>query len=320
MTKRSLIALLLAVIMCLALVSCGGDKPEDTKPTVVTTAEVKNNDTTADDTTAANTPDDTTAEETTAEETTVEETTEEQITDYGLNGYGKLDDDEMKKLINLYPATLPDNSLIEKVARVFCGDDVPYDDTSYCFYDIQGNSKDHTKIVGTDEGAIYGTAFKMQAYGANTSNRCEIQLQIWTDTCEIEVNPKGAKGVLFYVDFSHVASQTGDSAKPACASVTFNTNDYRSKNGIGYYYENGVWVETKSINACRMAIPEQFVGWIYVPATSYVNTKDGDALIADEKGLFPDFSVTNMRCYTDGYVYSDAPENYVIFDEITFVY
>ena len=118
---------------------------------------------------------------------------------------------------------------------------------------------------------------------------------------------------------SHV---TAKEDAPLCASVTLNGNDYRANmadhGSVGYYYKDGAWVETKNVNACRMEVPAGFCGWIYVPATSYCDSNKNP--VVDANGKFNDIAVENMRCYTDGYVYTDAAENYIIFDEIIYVY
>ena len=75
----------------------------------------------------------------------------------------------------------------------------------------------------------------------------------------------------------------------------------------------GTWFQTSNVNACRMEIPANFVGWIYIPSTSFYGSDEAAGL----GETFGDIFVMNMRCYTDGYVYS--ADNYIIFDEIVFI-
>ena len=206
------------------------------------------------------------------------------------------------------PVSLPDFSQYEIVSRAMSFD------AGADEYVVAGNSQGSTTFINEVEGAIFGQAVKMKAINDAGSNRAEIEV---TPLADMDIST--AKGVMFYVDFSNVVDNP---EKPMCTSVTINTNTYRAKgpnngNGdgsaIGYYYIAGTWVQTSNVNACRMEIPANFAGWVYIPATSFY---DG----TNKVGLgetFGDIFVMNMRCYTDGYTYS--ADNYIIFDEITFV-
>ena len=318
-TKR-FISMILAIFFCFgasALTSCGDKNPSGTDTTTAaqtpsgTTAGPDDSTATPADTTEA--PADTTAAPVV---TTAEVTTEaEDEFDFELNEYGTLEADQKAKLIEKLPALLPDGTPIEDFVRPYCLDDVLDKDGFLTHYYTEGNSGATVQIVTAEQGAIYGTGYRFAAYGKTAGgDRGEI-----TAISYYEANPKGAKGVIFYVDFSHVEANP---EKKLCASVTFNNNTYRSNkadNGsVGYYYQDGLWVETKNVTACRMEIPANFVGWIYVPATSYVDSDKNP--IADEQGKFMDITVNNMRCYTDGYVYGSDDTTYIIFDEIIYVY
>ena len=206
------------------------------------------------------------------------------------------------------PVSLPDFSQYEIVSRAMSFD------AGADEYVVAGNSQGSTTFINEVEGAIFGQAVKMKAINDAGSNRAEIEV---TPLADMDIST--AKGVMFYVDFSNVVDNP---EKPMCTSVTINTNTYRAKgpnngNGdgsaIGYYYIAGTWVQTSNVNACRMEIPANFAGWVYIPATSFY---DG----TNKVGLgetFGDIFVMNMRCYTDGYTYS--ADNYIIFDEIVFV-
>jgi hypothetical protein len=105
-----------------------------------------------------------------------------------------------------------------------------------------------------------------------------------------------------------------------CASVTLNGNNNRSNgpansagSAVAYYFDGNAWVQTTNVTSCRLEIPNNFAGWIYVPSSSFFDKVSGTAL----GDTFGDIFLTSMRCYTDGYVYS--AENYIIFDEIVFV-
>ena len=320
MKTRQIISLILAVLFCVgatALTSCGEKNPSGTD---TTTAAQTPSGTTAgpDDSTAA--PADTTeapADTTAAVVTTAAVTTEaEEEFDFDLNEYGTLEADQKAKLLEKLPALLPDGTPIEDFVRPYCLDDVLDKDGFLTHYYTEGNSGATVQIVTEEEGAIFGTAYRFAAYGKTAGgDRGEI-----TVISYYEANPKGAKGIIFYVDYSHVADNP---EKPLCASVTFNNNTYRankSDNGsIGYYFQDGLWTETKNVNACRMEVPANFVGWIYIPATSFVLNSDKSPAV-DEQGKFIDITVNNMRCYTDGYVYGSDDTTYIIFDEIIYIY
>lgn len=220
-----------------------------------------------------------------------------------------ISDAEMTILRLAMPLTLPDGSNFDIVTRLMCCD--KEED-----YLIKGNSAGSTTFVGETDGAIYGKALRFAAKADSKDSRAEITVQPATVR-----DVAGSKGILFYVDFSNVGVKEGSKMS---ASVTINTNDIRSQgpdktegSGTGYYYLDGVWTETHNIKSCRMEIPDNFKGWIYVPATSFTQSSDG--LYWDSAtGCFNDnFFVDNMRCYTDGYVYS--ADTWIIFDEITFV-
>ncbi len=318
MKTRSVIAALIAAIMLLACVSCGGGKPEVTTPAPTTTAGTP-------DATTAPDQEATTAEEvvTTAEEvvTTEEVTTEgEPVIQYGLNGYGTLEGADRQALLDLMPALLPDNTPIEEFYRPYCADDTFDADGYPDNFNIAGNSGPNTKLVGTDGGALYGLAFRLPAYGQNLEKRAEITASFYNMDDNIENNVKGAKGILFWVDYSHVDAKED---AQLCASVTINNNDVRANiadhGSLGYYFKDGAWNETHNVNACRMEVPAGFAGWIYIPAASFVYSSD-KSTAADENGRFQDIDVQSMRCYTDGYVYTDAEDKYVIFDEIIYIY
>lgn len=318
MKMKRLLALLVAALMLFAAVSCDkGGKGGDTTANTTTEAAPTNADTPTDAPTDAPTAAPTAAP---TEGPTAAPTEPE--TDAPVNSFGQLTDAELLDYKLLLPVILPDNTADYTFTRVMCMDD------GLDNYLVEGNSSGHTSFVEVADGALYGQAAKIQAYGKDTNNRCEITLKP-----NNELTIEGAKGVLFWVDFSHV---TIVEEGKLCASVTINTNDYRSTHGavqtsIGYYWDGFTWVETTNINACRMLLPSNFKGWVYVPATSYWYNK-GDKVDGlyptqpvDANGCFTadiptDLLSFNMRCYTDGYQYSNDPDQYVIFDEILFIY
>jgi len=319
---KKIVSLLLVVLMLTAaLAACGEKAPaEQTTADPAGTTAAPADDTTAapaDDTTAAP-ADDTTAAPVVTTEAPAETTEAEEEFNFGENEYGTLDDAEKLKLLDVIPALLPDGTPIEKWVRPYCLDDVLDKDGYQTHYYLDGKSSPYATLVDTDNGAVYGTAIKMNAHGQTPGgDRAEIAVHTYYDA-----NVKGAKGILFYVDFSHTNTNNNPD-KPLVASVTINTNKVRSNkddNGsVGYYFRDGVWTETKNVNACRMELPDGFAGWIYVPATSYQQTSDKTPVV-DEKGCFIDIPVENMRLYTDGYEYSTDGSCYVIFDEILYIY
>ncbi|NLW73854.1 MAG: hypothetical protein GX057_03025 [Clostridiales bacterium] len=313
---RKFTLFLLVIVMLLAVSACNNGGSEDTTTSAPETTTDASGTTKAPETTKAQSSDTTTKP---PEGTTTPETTAPSV-QYGENEYGTLPDSELVAYKVLLPAQLPDGSPIENFVRPMCLDETFDSDGVGEHYMISGNSSPQAKFVTIQEGALYGTALNISAYGQSVDKRAEVEVMPLDP-----VSPVGAKGVLFWVDFSNTDIQTDTSkAYKYCASVTFNKNDFRANkdnNGsIGYYYQNGKWVETKNINACRMELPDQFMGWVYIPATSYIRTSDKSS-IADDEGRFTDFAlITNMRLYTDGYVYTDSPDKYIIFDEILFVY
>ena len=279
-------AVLLALLMLFSFTACqnnnGGSGTQ--APGSTATPGTKAPDTKAPDTKAPDTkPADTTPAATTEAPVPTEPETEAPL------AVDTISDAEMTILRLAMPQTLPDGSNFDILTRLMCCD--KEED-----YLIKGNSAGSTKFVSEADGAIYGNAVRFAAKA-------------------------DSKGILFYVDFSNVAIKEGTKMS---ASVTINTNSIRSQgpdktegSGTGYYYLDGVWKETHNIKSCRMEIPDNFKGWVYVPATSFTQSSDG--LYWDSAtGCFNDnFFVDNMRCYTDGYVYS--ADNWIIFDEITFV-
>ncbi|MCQ2428051.1 MAG: hypothetical protein MJ137_06585 [Clostridia bacterium] len=317
--KRAL-SLILVVIICLAsFAACGEKTPAGaaTPPAAGTPAPPAEVTTAAPNETTATPSDVTTTPAVTTEAEVT--TSDEPVYDFGENEYGKLDDAEKTKLMDVIPALLPDGTPIMNWARPYCMDDILDKEGYGVHYYFDGKSSPYAEYVGTDNGGIFGTGIKMEAHGQTPGgDRAELELHSY-----YEANLKGAKGIMFYVDFSTTTPQPADNNKPLCASVTINVNTYRcnkdSNGSVGFYFADGVWSETKNINACRMELPNGFKGWVYIPATSYQKTSDKTP-IADENGLFIDIPVENMRLYTDGYTYSTDGSAYVIFDEILFIY
>ena len=319
-TKR-FISMILAIFFCFgasALTSCGDKNPSGTDTTTAaqtpsgTTAGPDDSTATPADTTEA--PDDMTAA---SVDTTAEVTTEaEEEFDFGLNEYGKLEGADKAKLLETLPALLPDGTPIETFVRPYCMDD-EYDSDGYLtHYYTGGNSSGTVKIRTVEEGAAFGTAFSFAGYGKTPGgDRGEVKFFSY-----YEANVKGAKGILFYIDFTHVEP---DSSKTLSASVTLNSGSYRTNKAnnesVGYYYKDGLWTETHNVTVCRMALPESFAGWIYLPATSFQQTSDKTS-VADAQGRFIDISVESMYCFTDGYKYSADDSGYIIVDEIIYVY
>lgn len=306
MKTNRILSLLLCLIMVLSMAACGGNTPAET-----TEAPVNEDPTDAPEVTDA--PADTTETPVETTEAPVETTeapieTTEALVETTPIEFADLTPAEQEALKAVMPVTLPDLSSYEIVSRAMSFDRGTDD------YFIDGNSKGSAEFVNELNGAIYGQAIKMAAINDAGTNRTEISVTPYSD-----MDISEAKGVLFYVDFSNVLP-TGEADK-MCTSVTINTNDYRARGaengtgtGVAYYYMYGTtWVETTNINACRMLIPDNFAGWIYIPASSFYD-KNASAALGE---TFGDVFVMNMRCYTDGYTYS--ADNYIIFDEIVFV-
>lgn len=308
-------AIMLALIMLLALVACDSEKePQETTATPAESSSVPEE---SGDESVTEAPENTKSPETTASpetqapETKAPETTAE-ITEAPPKG-DTISADDMTVLRLAMPAQLPDNSDFSILTRLMCCDNE--DD-----YIVSGNSATGTKYVDEQNGAIFGKAIAFPAKDMKNTDqdkRGEITLTPANDV----VSVAGAKGILFYVDMSAVTTQENGQL---CASVTINTNDIRSRgpenannSAVAYYYLDGLWVQTTNINVCRLALPDAFKGWIYVPATSFYQDYDG-RYWDSATGCFNDFFfISNMRCYTDGYVYNS--EQFIIFDEITFV-
>ncbi len=313
MKFRSILALALALLMAFAMVACDngdGNTPADTTPTAdagTTPAPAEDDTTTpADEDTTTPAPVDTPAETTPAETDPVE-TTPADTTPLVPVDYEDLSEDDKRALKSVMPEKLPDGADFEIASRVMCFDRGADE------YFIDGNSSGGVTFVDTNGGAIYGQAVKMAAQADAGGKRAEIQVAPFED-----VLTEGCKGILFYVDFSNVVPSTDVEAK-MCASVTINTNDIRSfgdnteGTAVGYYYTGTEWIQTTNVKSCRMEIPLNFQGWMYIPASSYYDKK-ASARLGE---TFGDIFVNNMRCYTDGYTYS--ADQYIIFDEITFV-
>ena len=315
MKFKALIALALVLVMVFAMTACdnGSNTPNgdtttpktenNTTPTPGTTTEKPNDTTTPKDneTTPAKSDDTTTPK---AEDSS----TPAPVVSVDPIEFDELSDADKAALKAVMPATLPGNTSYEIACRTFCFDNADED------YLIAGNSKGSATYVGTDGGAIFGKAVKFAGKADSKDSRGEIEMQCFGDAPIV-----GCKGIMFYVDFSNVAPNP-DKPNTVCASVTINTNDIRSmgpENAVGsavaYYYENGAWVQSTNITSCRIKIPDNFAGWIYVPASSFYDKTSSSAI----GETFPDIFILSMRCYTDGYIYS--ADSYVIFDEITYV-
>ena len=301
---KRIIALLLCLMMAVSAVACSsGNTPAETTKAPETQApatDAPETEAPATEAPATEAPVETTE--------VVEATTEAPVETAPAYEWNSLSATQQAALKAVMPVSLPDFSTYEIVTRAMAFD-LGADD-----YVVAGNSKGSTTFVTEAEGAVYGQAVKMAAINDAGSNRAEIEI---TPLGDMDIST--AKGVMFYVDFSNVAPNP---EKPMCTSVTINTNKYRAKGpnngngngeGIGYYYMAGTWFQTSNVNACRMEIPANFVGWLYIPSTSFYGSDEAAGL----GETFGDIFVMNMRCYTDGYVYS--ADNYIIFDEIVFI-
>lgn len=306
--QKRIFALVTVIILLISMAACTGTGGDDSKP-----QETSNLPSPAD-TTVAPTPEtekipvtEKTPETTKAPEKTDPIVTTEPETEPPL-AVDNISTSEMDILRLAMPMSLPDGSNFEILTRLMCFDNE--DD-----YTVGGNSKGSVKFVGESDGAVYGKAIRFAGKADSKDSRGEIQVSPATVKCV-----EGARGILFYVDFSHIKVKEG---AEMCASVTINTNSVRSKgtgdNGtaVAWYFLDGMWVETTNINACRLQIPQNFAGWVYVPASSFTQTADGLYWDSATNTFTDTVFVDNMRCYTDGYVY-DA-DSYVIFDEITFI-
>ena len=301
---KRIIALLLCLMMAVSAVACSsGNTPAETTKAPETQApatDAPETEAPATEAPATEAPVETTE--------VVEATTEAPVETAPAYEWNSLSATQQAALKAVMPVSLPDFSTYEIVTRAMAFD-LGADD-----YVVAGNSKGSTTFVTEAEGAVYGQAVKMAGINDAGSNRAEIEI---TPLGDMDIST--AKGVMFYVDFSNVVDNP---EKPQCASVTINTNKYRAKgpnngNGdgsaVGYYYVAGTWVQTSNVNACRMEIPANFAGWIYIPSTSFYGSDEAAGL----GETFGDIFVMNMRCYTDGYTYS--ADNYIIFDEVVFV-
>lgn len=313
MRSKAIIALSLVLVMLFAMTACnngdntpGGDtttpKSASTTPAPGTTTE-KPQETTAlkaDDTTTAK------SDETTPQ--AADTTTTAPVVALDPIEFDELSDADKAELKSLMPTTLPDNASYEIACRTFCFDRADED------YIIGGNSKGSATYVDVVGGAIFGKAVKFAGKNDTKDQRGEVEIQCFGDA-----PIAGCKGIMFYVDFTNVAPNP-EKPDTMCASVTINTNSIRSNgpenaanSAVAYYYENGAWVQSTNITSCRIRIPDNFAGWIYVPSSSYYD-RDKSVVFGE---TFDDIFIINMRLYTDGYIYS--ADSYVIFDEITYV-
>ncbi len=302
---KRIIALLLCLIMAVSAVACsGGNTPAETTA-APTATDAPETDAPATDAPETDAPETTEAPVETTEVVEATEAPAETAPAYEFSSLSAADQAALKAVM---PVSLPDYSTYEIVTRAMSFD------AGVDEYVVGGNSKGGTTFVTEAEGAVFGQAVKMAAISDKGDSRTEIEV---TPLADMDIST--AKGIMFYVDFSNVLPADG---KQMCASVTINTNKYRAKgpnngNGdgsaIGYYYMAGTWVQTSNINACRMEIPANFAGWLYIPSTSFYGSDEAAGL----GETFGDIFVMNMRCYTDGYTYS--ADNYIIFDEIVFI-
>ena len=283
--------LLVVAILCVSLfvVACGDD--------VETTAGGEGEGTTAAATTTKATTKKTTAEKTTKATTTTVTTT--------------LDPNYK----NIIPAKLPDGSTYDIHTRL--GLDAEADYVSF-------DGQKYANLEWATTGGAYGGCLKFgchQTVNNGGPNRAEGTLVLLDPFM-----PEGVKGILLYVDASGLTANGAGSvpAGQVAFSITIGTNTYRSNKGgnntaKGYYYKDGAWVETTNVNACRMAVPNGFKGWMYVSITEYWKSNvdsAGDLYDANGIGL-ENVIVDRFNLYTEGYDYTTAGA--IIFDEILFV-
>ena len=288
--------LLVVAILCVSLfvVACGEDET----------------------TTAGENPDGTTAATTT--KATTKKTTRETTTKVTTTTVTTTLDPNYK---NLLPAKLPDNSTFDIHTRVGLDAEADY---------LAFSGVKYANLEWPTSGGVYGGCIKFgcsQTAGTNgTPNRAEGTLEL-LDPFTIE----GVKGIMFYVDASALTANGAGGSQPVPAgqvafSVVMGNNAYRSnKNGVGtakgYYYKDGVWTETSNANACRMAVPDKFKGFIYVPLGEFWKGGKTDASgeLYDANGIgLGNVIVDQLKLYTEGYDYAAAGAA-VIFDEVLFV-
>lgn len=279
------VLLLVIAILCLSVfvVACGED----------------------DTTTAGETPDGTTTAATTTKETTKKTT---KVTSCKCTTTVATTTIVPAELIAKLPAKLPDNSTYDIHTRI--GLDAEAD-----YLSISGN---YQNLKFTADGAIHGNGLSMEVNPADSAPR----VQAFIDLLD-PFMPEGVKGIMWHVDFSAAAPVDG---KPMCTSTTINVNNYRANHGgtgtaKGYYYKDGAWVETTNVNACRMEIPNNFKGWVYIPLSEYWKSgssdASGDLFDASTKLGLSNVIISNIRLYTDGYeMVAGKP---IIFDEVLYV-
>ena len=185
------------------------------------------------------------------------------------------------------------------------------------FLVFKGNSTNYS--FSTDR-AVSGNALSFSALEGKSRGEMYVTLKKNYDM-------EGVKGVLFHIDFSNVTCQKNeDGSTKTAATITFNMNSYRSngnKSSVyynkGYYLVDGTteWQETGSVSSGndRMALPNGFVGWVYVPVSSY----NGSAQLFNPLTgtIVPESDMIGFRIYTDGYDYTG--NQFVTIDELTYV-
>ena len=258
-----------------------------------------------DTTTAGETPDGTTTAATTTKETTKKTT---KVTSDRRTTTVATTTIVPAELIAKLPAKLPDNSTYDIHTRI--GLDAEAD-----YLSISGN---YQNLKFTADGAIFGNGLSMEVNPQDQYPR----VQAFIDLLD-PFAPEGVKGIMWYVDFSAAVPV---SSTPMCTSTTINVNNYRANHGgagtaKGYYYKDGAWIETTNVNACRMEIPDNFKGWVYVPLSEYwkggSSDASGDLFDGTTKLGLSNVIVTNIRLYTDGYeMVAGKP---IIFDEVLYV-
>ncbi len=238
----------------------------------------------------------TTAAKTTAAKTTAEPTTEEVTTAVVTTGIPA----ELKSLM---PESLPDGKKYDAAIRVDFSNGDDY---------TQKRSSGSSVNVDFTKPGIYGTGVTLDLSASGT--RAEIGIE----PNEFVIEPAGCSGIMFYVDFSNTTPNLEKDG--CCASITMQGNDNRANKGTGlsvaYYFQDGQWIETQNVNACRMQLPHQFKGWVYIPASSYVKVADKSP-ISDENGNFIEMSVFNFYLYTD--YYDMTVPVAIVFDEVMWI-
>ncbi len=179
---------------------------------------------------------------------------------------------------------------------------------------------------------INGKAIKMTPKDDTSEGTITIEEMDWS----------GYDGLLYWVDMSQLQYNPNNTAKGQTGGVAIRVTSNYVSGGYSwtrnttepvlqnfdiatYYQENGEWkkcanqdeVGNSLMNGERINLPEKYVGWVYIPFTSYISTKGADGVPVP--GIYGDIGIGKIMLLTGPYTAADNQDKSILVDEIQLV-